>query len=190
MAKRLNDLNLERREIEKRLVQNCFDHMPDPLPDFLLPFGDMKVKDGIEVLWGSLRRIRDKTNRSTAVVTICGDQARGVFAVPGVHAVMATYAKDLLSTFGGHAAAAGFSVPIEHLPELQDRLDTFVRLYCSDVSEYETISLRAQCTTEDIDLAFARSMYSIGPFGKRIPNLSYGYEMLNQKIFAFKRDTY
>ena len=171
LAKQLNDLNLERREIERRLVQNCFDHMPDPLPDFITIWGHESEGWHRGIVGIVASRIRDKTNRSTAVVTICGEEARGsIRAVPGVHAVNAlTHAKDLLSTFGGHAAAAGFSVPIEHLPELQDRLDTFVRVYCSDVSEYETLSLRAQCSTEDLDLAFARAMYRIGPFGKENP---------------------
>ena len=171
LAKHLNDLNLERRDIERRLVKNCFDHMPDPLPDFITIWGHESEGWHRGIVGIVASRIRDKTNRSTAVVTVCGDEARGsVRTVPGVHAVQAlTYAKDLLGSFGGHAAAAGFSVPMEHLQALQDRLDTYVRLYCSDISTYETLSLRAQCSTEDIDIAFARAMYTIGPFGKENP---------------------
>ena len=42
-------------------------------------------------------------------------------------------------------------------------------MYCSDISEYEHLSLRAQCKIEDLDLNFARSMYRLGPFGKDNP---------------------
>ena len=171
LAKKLNDLNLERREIERQLVKNCFDHMPNPLPDFITIWGHESEGWHRGIVGIVASRVRDKTNRSTAVITVCGNEARGsVRTVPGVHAVHAlTYAKDLLTNFGGHAAAAGFSVPIENLAALQDRLDTFVRVYCSEVSEFETISLRAQCSPNDIDLAFARSMYTLGPFGKDNP---------------------
>ncbi len=171
LAKKLDDLNVERRVIERKLVQRCFAHMPDPLPDFITIWGHESDGWHRGIVGIVASRIRDKTNRSTAVITVCGDEARGsVRTVPGVHAVHAlTYAKDLLPNFGGHAAAAGFSVPIENLEALQERLDTYVRVYCSEISAYETLSLRTQCTPEDIDLAFAQSLYKLGPFGKDNP---------------------
>jgi len=171
LAKKLDDLNIERRTIERKLVQRCFAHMPDPLPDFITIWGHESEGWHRGIVGIVASRIRDKTNRSTAVITVCGNEARGsVRTVPGVHAVDAlTYAKDLLPNFGGHAAAAGFSVAIDNLESLQERLDTYVRVYCSDISAYEKLLLRTQCTSEDIDLAFAQSLYKLGPFGKDNP---------------------
>jgi single-stranded-DNA-specific exonuclease len=192
LAKKLNDLNLERREIERRLVKSCFAHMPSPLPDFITIWGHESEGWHRGIVGIVASRIRDKTNRSTAVITVCGEEARGsVRTVPGVHAVKAlTYAKDLLPRFGGHAAAAGFSLPVKHLEALQERLDTFVRVYCSEVSEYETISLRAECAPEDIDLAFARSLYKLGPFGKENPKPLLWLKNVRPKDIRLLKDTH
>ena len=192
LAKKLDELNIERREIERTLVNRCFSHMPNPLPDFITIWGHESDGWHRGIVGIVASRIRDKTNRSTAVITVCGNEARGsVRTVPGVHAVQAlTYAKDLLSNFGGHKAAAGFSVSIEHLEALQERLDTYVRVYCSDVSEYEELSLRSVCKPEDINLNFARSMYRLGPFGKDNPKPLFWIKSIRAQRIQLIKDTH
>ena len=161
LAKKLDELNKERQTLEKSLVLRCFESMAKPVPDFITIWGHESEGWHRGVVGIVASRVRDKTNRSTAVITVCGEEARGsVRTVPGVHAVKAlTHAQDLLTNFGGHAAAAGFSVAVSNLEALRERLDDYVRLHCTDATSYEKLSLRALCQCNDIDMNFAQSMY-------------------------------
>ncbi len=70
-------------------------------------------------------RIMEEFYRPSAVVAIDGELARGsIRSVPGFHITEALNScSELLERFGGHAAAAGFTIRAERLPELRRRLE-------------------------------------------------------------------
>ena len=70
-------------------------------------------------------KLMEEYYRPVAVVTIDGDRARGsVRSIPGFHITEALEScRDVLERYGGHAAAAGFTLPAGRLPELRERLE-------------------------------------------------------------------
>jgi single-stranded-DNA-specific exonuclease len=128
LAERLDALNTERRDIQKRLVEGCLAAIPDPPPPFVLLSGreDEGWHRGVVGIVAS--RVKDELERPVAVVSIQGEWAVGsVRSVGGVHAVRALDSvSDLLAKYGGHPAAAGFTVRTADLDALRERLSAFV----------------------------------------------------------------
>ncbi len=116
-------------------------------------------------------KLKDQSHRSAAVISIQGDTAVGsIRAARGVHAVKALEsAEDLLVRFGGHPAAAGFTVPTANIDALRERLCAFVDANASE-------SLVARRTYDaDVDAGeltdhLHSELESLGPFGQGNPS--------------------
>jgi single-stranded-DNA-specific exonuclease len=91
------------------------------------PWFLMAEKEGFNfgVIGLAASRLMDEYFRPSAVVAVEGDLARGsIRSVPGFHITDALDScSELLERFGGHAAAAGFTIRTERLPELRRRLE-------------------------------------------------------------------
>jgi single-stranded-DNA-specific exonuclease len=91
------------------------------------PWFLMAEKEGFNfgVIGLAASRLMDEYYRPSAVVAIEGDLARGsIRSVPGFHITDALDScSELLERFGGHAAAAGFTIRTARLPELRQRLE-------------------------------------------------------------------
>jgi single-stranded-DNA-specific exonuclease len=128
-AEDLDRLNRERQSIQEHLLAQALARVPDPAPGFV-------VVDGVEdegwhrgVVGIVASKLRERVGRPVAVVArLAGGVATGsVRSVPAVHAVRALDSvADLLTRYGGHAAAAGFSLDVARLPELSARLAAWV----------------------------------------------------------------
>jgi single-stranded-DNA-specific exonuclease len=126
-ARALDQLNERRKVIQGELVEACLDQLGDSLPDFAVLWGDESAGWHRGVVGIVAARVRDQINRPVAVIAVTGDSARGsVRSTPRIHAVNAlSSASDLLPRFGGHPAAAGFSIDTKNLPALREQLDAF-----------------------------------------------------------------
>ena len=111
-------------------------------------------------------RIKEKYYRPALVLTGEGESlkgsARSVPAYP-LYEKMAECA-DLFTRFGGHAMAAGFSLPAENLPELRKRLNEKSGLTEETLSPI--IYLDAAMPPEYATVERVKEWESIGPFGK------------------------
>jgi single-stranded-DNA-specific exonuclease len=127
LAERLDALNTERRDIQKRLVESCLAAIPDPPPPFVVLSGREDEGWHRGVVGIVAARVKDEVERPVAIVSVQGEYAVGsVRSIPGVHAIHALdTAADLLLKYGGHPAAAGFTVRTADLDRLRDRLSTF-----------------------------------------------------------------
>ncbi|MBN2085649.1 MAG: single-stranded-DNA-specific exonuclease RecJ [Anaerolineales bacterium] len=128
LALRLESQNRERQSLTRSTVlaarnlnAQAADWDPDS-PPFFIMVGKEGFHAGIIGLAAS--KLMEEYYRPVAVVTIEGDKARGsVRSVPGFHITEALDScRDLLDRYGGHAAAAGFSLAASRLPELRERL--------------------------------------------------------------------
>jgi single-stranded-DNA-specific exonuclease len=92
------------------------------------PFFIMVEKEGFNpgVIGLAASKLMEEYYRPVAVVAIDGDRARGsIRSVPGFHITEALDScRELLERYGGHAAAAGFTVRKDRLPDLRERLRT------------------------------------------------------------------
>lgn len=101
-----------------------------------------------------------------------GQVARGSGrSIPGVDLVAALQrCAHLLEGFGGHAAAAGFSIQPDRIPELRDALSRAVAAQVQDLPE-PTRALDEYVTLPDLTLDLVEQISRLAPFGAGNPPL-------------------
>ena len=171
----LDNLNAERRRIQSSLVDRCLAELTDPPPPFVVLWGTEADGWHRGVVGIVAAKVREHTNRPTAIIAVAGSEARGsVRSVPGVHAVHALdAASDLLLGHGGHPAAAGFSVSSDNLDSLKQRLEEWTAEHQHDGPVAAVIDIDAECDasllrTPDADI-LAQGLSDLGPHGKGNP---------------------
>ena len=171
LARALDDLNTKRREIQKHLVEEAtaaLGTVPDP---FVVVAGHEEAGWHRGVVGIVASRVKEQTYRPTAVVSIQGELAVGsVRSIPAIHAVEALDSvSDLLVRYGGHPAAAGFTVPTERIDELRERLGAFV-LQNSEPSDLVPVHhIDAPITSSEVSERLVHQLDSLGPFGMGNP---------------------
>jgi single-stranded-DNA-specific exonuclease len=129
LATRLESQNRERQSLtrstvlEARTLNAQSADWDADAPPFFVMVGKEGFNPGVIGLAAS--KLMEEYYRPVAVVTIEGDRARGsVRSIPGFHITDALEScRDILERYGGHAAAAGFTLPAGRLPELRGRLE-------------------------------------------------------------------
>jgi single-stranded-DNA-specific exonuclease len=104
-------------------------------------------------------------------VSLYGEFGHGsVRSVPAIHAVLALdSARDLLVRYGGHPAAAGFTVRRENLPELARRLADYVGSAARADDLIPELSVDAVVRADELSRGLAEQLQRLGPFGKGNP---------------------
>ncbi|HMV67235.1 MAG TPA: single-stranded-DNA-specific exonuclease RecJ, partial [Myxococcota bacterium] len=171
LAEELEALNLERRAVQHQLVDRALEAAAAATGPFVVVAG--AEEDGWHrgVVGIVAARLKDELHRPVAVVSIQGDLAVGsVRSVPGVHAVQALEsASDLLVRFGGHPAAAGFSLPASRLPELRDRLTAWMLAHTAEDTLVPERAIDAVVPAEALDARLHGELLRMSPFGMGNP---------------------
>ncbi|MDD4628029.1 MAG: DHH family phosphoesterase [Candidatus Peribacteraceae bacterium] len=76
---------------------------------------------------------------------------------------------DLLSTFGGHAQAAGCTFALKNLEELKHRLTEDVAAHVNPVDLRPALEIDAILSPNDISLSFCEQLRHLEPFGQGNP---------------------
>ena len=173
LARKLDSLNKQRQSIERELVEHCLADLSareGELPHFVVLSGEEAEGWHRGVVGIVASRIRDRLHRPAAIISISNGSARGsIRSTPAVHAVRALEsASDILEKFGGHPAAAGFSVHPDLIPALAERLDTFARSAEAN-PEAPPLQLDADCSAADITWGTVNALRRLGPHGKGNP---------------------
>ena len=179
-AGRLDELNRERREIERRMQEQALQHLESLAlgTASALPLGlclyDERWHPGVVGILAA--RIKDRYHRPVIAFARDGErELKGsARSVAGVHVrdvldAIAAAHPGLLTRFGGHAMAAGLS--LEHA-----RFDAFARAFDAQVRRQVSEStLRAatmsdgELEPEDLDLELAHLLREGGPWGQGFP---------------------
>ncbi len=171
LADTLEELNLRRRALdqetrEEALAMGAAFMAGNPLSLVLYREG---WHPGIVGITAS--RVAEQFGRPTVLLTSNGGEAKGsARSVRGVdlHAALGQCA-DLLTRFGGHAHAAGLSLPVENVPELRARLEASVaNSICADDLVQE-LELDAELNLQEVDERFWRVLKQFDPFGPDNP---------------------
>jgi single-stranded-DNA-specific exonuclease len=174
LARQLEGLNTDRRDIQKRLVEESLARMQSEDKEdspFVVLAGpeDEGWHRGVVGIVAS--RLKDELHRPVAVVSIQGERAVGsVRSVPGKHAVEALEAaSDLLLKFGGHPAAAGFTVRTADLPALRERLAAWAAGQPGGSSHVRVHEADAVVEATDITDRLSNELGRLEPFGMGNP---------------------
>lgn len=178
-AQTLHQLNRERRDIEQSMQQDALvqleslDLAADELP-FAMTFYDASWHQGVIGILAS--RIRERTHRPTVVFAPAGDgwlKGSGR-SIPGIHLrdmldQVATRHPGLLSKFGGHAMAAGLSLPEERLDAFTEALNEAVAAGLNHQPPQRVQDSDGALQADDLTLTVAEQVTHAGPWGQQFP---------------------
>ncbi len=179
LATQLDALNRERRLIESEMQEQALAAAlalrldPAGLPRGLCLY-DTQWHQGVIGLVAS--RIREKFHRPVvAFAPGSGDELKGsARSVPGLHIrdaldAIAARHPGLLTRFGGHAMAAGLTLPPSHLDRFRAAFDAEVsRLLTEDDLQGHILS-DGELTDDELDLQLAELLRNAGPWGQGFP---------------------
>ncbi|MFN2283920.1 MAG: single-stranded-DNA-specific exonuclease RecJ, partial [Anaerolineae bacterium] len=166
LAQELNTLNEERRSLTSEVQDRAREMVmargeTPPLlfavsPDF--PHG---------VVGLAASRLLDEFYRPAVVVSIEDEWSKGsARSIPEFHITEALDTmSDVLERYGGHSAAAGFTVLTERLPEVEARLLALAREELAGLSLAPTLQVDAETSLEALSWDLYHAMERLEPFG-------------------------
>jgi len=199
LATQLDNLNQERKAIEQEMKTQALDdlkqlHLEEQAT---LPLGlciyQPEWHQGVIGILAS--RIKEHLNRP--VIALAEEDEHNLKgsarSVPGVHIrdVLDALSKrkpHLLTKFGGHAMAAGLSLPKNHLQEFQQAFAEEVSRHLSREQLQGVVYTDGELQPDEFSLQTAQCLRSSGPWGQAFPDpLFDGYfEVLSQRILGDK----
>ncbi|MFP5074265.1 single-stranded-DNA-specific exonuclease RecJ [Neisseria sp. WLZKY-1] len=165
LAAQLNDLNIERREIEQSMLQDALNAFPDTLPDgqtTLVAYRD-DFHQGVVGIVAS--RLKDRFYRPAIVFAPADNgEVRGSGrSIPNLHLrdaldLVSKRHPDLILKFGGHAMAAGLSILERNIPAFQTAFEEAVREMVREEDLSQTFITDGSLAAGDITLEQAQNL--------------------------------
>jgi single-stranded-DNA-specific exonuclease len=166
LAQKLEIQNRERqqitREIQVQAEQLALANNPNPL---LLFAAHPSFNPGVVGLAAS--RLTETYYRPAIVAHLGDEFTRGSCrSIPEFHITQALdQCADLLEHHGGHAAAAGFTVSNQNLPELIHRLEAIADQHLSHLSLSPTLSADLEIPLSEVKPEYLRYLEALQPTG-------------------------
>jgi single-stranded-DNA-specific exonuclease len=172
IANRLDQLNAERQEEERRIldaVDSRFAEEPALHDAFCIVIdGDGWHRGVIGI---TATRIVERYGRPALVISRDGDECHGSGrSIPAFHLLDALEScANIFTRYGGHAHAVGFSLPAARLTELRTHLDEYAHARLT-VADFEPIlSLDAALPLEQVTPELFQALRRLEPFGVANP---------------------
>jgi len=177
LATVLDDINKERRTIEATMREQAFEYV-DALDDRNLPgcvcIYDSRWHQGVVGLIAS--RVRERCHRP---VIAFAQERDGLLkgsgrSVPGVHIrdlleAVATENPQLIDKFGGHAMAAGLTLPEENFAAFSAAASDLLQKRHPNADFSGAIVTDGRLPEDSFNLRFARLLRESGPWGAGFP---------------------
>jgi single-stranded-DNA-specific exonuclease len=192
LAAQLSRLNDERRQIEQRMQVEAVDlaaalrFAADGAEAVGLCLFDDGWHQGVVGLVAG--RIKDRLHRPTVAFarTEDGSLRGSARSIPGVHIrdaldSIAARHPGLITKFGGHAMAAGLSLPAEQLPAFRAAFAAEIARRTDPNLLTGVIDSDGELATPEICVGTARALRAAGPWGQGFP------EPLFDGVFAVER---
>ena len=183
IAAKLDQLNRERRSIEDSMKEQAMQvlrnlKLTSDLPTGLCIFDESWHQGVIGIL---ASRIKERYHRPVIAFAPAGDESGtpgelkgSARSIPGLHIrdaldAVATRHAGLITRFGGHAMAAGLSLPAASYTEFSEAFDEEVHRLLGD-SDLERIMMTdGELEQEDMTLNTAMLLRQAGPWGQQFP---------------------
>lgn len=172
IADKLNLLNTERQNEEARIVaaiEKQLEEQPELAQKFCVVFDGDGWHRGVVGIVAS--RVVEKTGRPALVIAREGEEAHGSGrSISRLHLLDALEScHSLFTRFGGHAHAVGFALPSQHLPELKQRLDDYVRSRLSPEDLEPELDIAAEIPLSQVTPKLLQVLEQLEPFGQGNP---------------------
>ena len=179
-ARQLNDLNLERRQVESQMKQEALAEMQslhldeDNLPAALVMFDEQWHQGVIGIVAG---RLKEQFHRPSIVFAADKDGIHikgSARSIEGIHIrdaieQVAEQYPHMVSFFGGHAAAAGLTIE-------KQNFERFKQVFTGLISQSDEALFDAVLWTDgvlheqDIQLQTVDLIEQLGPWGQKFPS--------------------
>ena len=172
IAARLDKLNNERQEEERRIVEEIEQRVAE---DSLVRDSYCMVIDGDGwhrgVIGITATRVVERYGRPALVLSREGENAHGSGrSIPAFHLLNALEScGELFTRYGGHSHAVGFSLPCERVRELRARMDEYARSRLT-VADFEAVlNIDAELSLDQITPDLCSAVRNLEPFGAGNP---------------------
>ena len=192
MAAQLDDMNQDRKSIEQGMQREALAQLKELTLDSM-PFGlclfDPEWHQGVIGILAS--RLKERYFRPTfAFADAGGGMLKGSGrSVPGFHirdalSVVAAQHPDLISKYGGHAMAAGLTLPEANFALFSQAFDEEVRRQLREEDLTGRLLSDGSLSVEEFHLELARALRHAGPWGQQFPEpLFHGvFQLVEQRI--------
>jgi single-stranded-DNA-specific exonuclease len=172
IAARLDRLNGERQEEERRILQ-AIDTRFEQEPDLRNAHCVVIDGDGWHrgVIGITATRVVERYGRPALVLSHDNGQAHGSGrSIRAFHLLDALEScRELFTRYGGHAHAVGFSLPSERVPELRAHLDEYARLRLTPADFEPVLDLDAELDLDQVTPDLFQALERLEPFGQGNP---------------------
>ena len=172
IASRLDKLNSERQEEERRIVDAIEHRLAE---DTSLRDSFCMVIDGDGwhrgVIGITATRVVERYGRPALVVSRDGAEAHGSGrSIPSFHLLNALEScGPLFTRYGGHAYAVGFSLPSARVPELRTQLDVYARARLCLADFEPALNIDAELPLDAVNPELFEALRMLEPFGAGNP---------------------
>jgi single-stranded-DNA-specific exonuclease len=193
LARRLDQLNRERRAIEEEMKQQAHDTLRQMRFDAELPIGlslfDPAWHQGVIGILAA--RIKDQLHRPVIAFAPGNDEEikGSARSVPGLHIrdvldAIATRHPGLLKKFGGHAMAAGLTLRREDFESFSRAFDAEVRLHLDADDLRGVIHSDGELHPQDVSVEVAELIRDGGPWGQGFPEPVFDgeFELVQRRV--------
>jgi single-stranded-DNA-specific exonuclease len=198
LATELDQLNRSRRSMQEQMQDEAIGKLNKVLLDLEdkpLPLSmclhDSSWHQGIVGLVAS--KVKDRIHRPVIVFApenadsdILKGSAR---SVPGLHirdvlAHVDASHPSLITAFGGHAMAAGLSLPVSSLDQFSAAFEKSTEIYLDGVIPSAEILTDGELPASEINLEFALALRDLGPWGQAFPEPVFEglFEVINHRV--------
>ncbi len=195
LARRLDQLNAERRELQTRMQDQAERHL-DALEEWMTDLRpgayclyNADWHQGIVGLVAS--RIRERVNGPVIAFApgengMLKGSARSIdgINVRDVIAAISTKQPGLVEKFGGHAMAAGITLAEQGLESFREAFDVEISRYSEEIGRPEITWTDGGLTSDDFSLDLAELIRRSGPWGQGFPEPVFDnqFEILDQRV--------
>jgi single-stranded-DNA-specific exonuclease len=192
IASQLDGLNQDRKSIEQGMQREALAQLKD-LAVESMPFGlclfDAQWHQGVIGILAS--RLKERYHRPTIAFADAGDgllkgsarSVQGFHIRDALDAVAASH-PQLISKFGGHAMAAGLTLPQENFPAFCEAFDAQVRSQLCEEDLTGRLLSDGTLAVEEFHLELARALRNAGPWGQHFPEpMFHGvFQLVEQRV--------
>jgi single-stranded-DNA-specific exonuclease len=194
LTAQLDQLNQTRKHIEQEMreeaqsIVSSLVTSTDSVPNGFVVYDASFHQGVIGIVAG---RLKDTFNRPTVTFAKQDEQTLkgSARSIAGVHIRDVLEAIDksnpsLIDKFGGHAMAAGLSLPIEHLEHFKQAFDEMLAPVIEALDTQDTVYTDGALDEADFSLDFALLLKQSGPFGQgfEAPCFDNEFTLLSQRI--------
>ena len=168
IAEALDRLNSERQRVEDEILREIVERLerhPEEAKHYTLVLAGEGWHRG--VIGIVAQRVVERYHRPALVMGVEDGQAVGSGrSIPGLHLFEALDAiRDLFERFGGHAQAAGFTLPAARIHDLAARFEAYARtkLSAGDLEPAQRVD--GEVSLGELDWDLYQALEGLGPFG-------------------------